>query len=73
MMNECYRAEARRLALLPEAEQREVIALYLYLDLARSPFATPACRKQAKAKAAALEKLLFPRNRKPAKPRKRSR
>ncbi len=68
MMNE-YQAEASRLAQLPEAGQLEVIALYL--NLTRSPFATPACRKQAKAKAAALEKLLFPRNRKPAKPRKK--
>ncbi len=67
MMNE-YQAEASRLAQLPEAEQREVIALYR--DLADSPFATPSCRKQAEAKAAALERLLFPRM-KPAKPRKK--
>jgi hypothetical protein len=49
-------ADATRLALLPRADQEAVVAMYR--NLAVNSLATPACRVQAKAKAAALAKCL---------------
>ena len=51
-----YHAEAERLAPLPREDQAAVVAMYR--NLAGNPLATPACRVHARAKAAALEKLL---------------
>jgi len=53
---EDFRQEASRLAQLPKADQEAVVAVYRHL--AGNSLATPACRLHAKAKAAALEKLL---------------
>jgi hypothetical protein len=62
-----YREEAERLAMLPPADQAAVVAMYR--DLAGNPLATPACRAEAKVKAAALGRLLgLARARSPATP-----
>jgi hypothetical protein len=64
-----FQQEAERLALLPRVDQEAVVAMYR--QLADNTLATPACRAEAKAKAAALEMLLL-RARKPAKTRNSS-
>jgi hypothetical protein len=51
-----YREEADRLAKLPPEDQGAVVAMYR--DLAGNRLATPACRAEAKAKAATLARLL---------------
>ena len=59
--DQVHRAEAERLKLLPRADQVAVVDMYR--QLADNPLATPACRADAKAKAAALERLLNPQRR----------
>jgi len=51
-----YRAEAERLALLPKADQREIIALHR--SVAANPKVRKADREAARQRAAALEKYL---------------
>lgn len=51
-----YSEEAERLAQLPRVDQLAVIATYR--QVAESPRYTLACRKDAKLRSAALEKLL---------------
>jgi hypothetical protein len=64
---QAYREEAERLAMLSPEDQTAVVAMYR--QLAGNPLATPACRAEAKAKAAALGRLLgLARARKAATP-----
>jgi hypothetical protein len=63
-----YRAEAERLALLPAADQREVIALHR--SVAANPKLGPADRQAAADRAEALERHLRRLNRRKPKGRK---
>ena len=51
-----YREEAARLAQLPKADQREIIALHRSVAIDRG--VSPANRQEARARVKALEKYL---------------